>query len=525
MADNNFTLFGYEIKKKASVEKEEQKRRSFVAPMDDEGVAQVAAGGHYGQFLDLDASNVKDDRDLIRRYRDASVQPECDSAIEDIVNEAIVSDDDSAPVSLIADDVEGDKLQNILNEEFENVVKLLNFNFYGHDIFRRWYVDGRLFYHIIIDEANPKRGIVELRPIDPTRIRKVKKVNKEKDEKTGVELIKNIEEYYIYQDNAMVKSSQGLKISKDSICYITSGMLDPTRKKVLSYLHKALKPVNQLRMMEDSLVIYRLSRAPERRIFYIDVGNLPKGKAEEYMAQIMAKHRNKLVYDAQTGELRDDRKHMSMLEDFWLPRREGGRGTEISTLPGGENLGQIDDIIYFQKKLYKALNVPINRLEQEAQFSLGRSTEISRDEVKFQKFVDRIRKKFSLLFTNLLRMQLILKGLISEDEWDAIRENISVDFLKDSAFSELKNAEVLRERIATLREVDEYVGRYYSIEWVRKNILMQTEEDIKQIDKQIKAEEPEEEEGEGMEDFAMDDQQQGGPGGGHKIRDLENRGF
>ena len=479
-------LFGFEIKRKRSDEKEDEKKVSFVAPFDEDGGMNIAAGGYYGSYLDLDANSSKDERLIIRRYRDAAMQTECDAAIEDIVNEAIVSDEDSQPVDLTTDDVEGgDRLRKVLSEEFDNILKLLNFNFYGHDIFRRWYVDGRVYYHIIIDEANPSKGIIELRPIDPTKIRKVKKVKKELDPKTGVSLIKGTEEYFIFQDDALNKAQQGIKISKDSICYITSGVLDPSRKKVVSYLHKALKPVNQLRMMEDSLVIYRLARAPERRIFYIDVGNLPKGKAEEYMRAIMTKHRNKLVYDAQTGEIRDDRKHMSMLEDFWLPRREGGRGTEITTLPGGENLGQIDDIVYFQKQLYKSLNVPINRLEQESQFSLGRSTEISRDEVKFQKFINRIRKRFSTLFIDLLKTQLLLKGLVSEDEWDNIKEQINVDFLQDTHFAELKNAEIMRERIATIREMDEYVGKYFSVEYVRKNILMQTDEDIEQIDQQI----------------------------------------
>ena len=500
-------LFGFEIKRKKALVKEEEKRVSFVEPFDEDGGQQIAAGGYYGQYLDMDANAAQDERSLIRRYRDAAMQPECDAAIEDIVNESIVSDEDSQPVDLITDDVDGgDKLKKVLKEEFDNVLELLNFNFYGSDIFRRWYVDGRLYYHIITDEGNTSKGITELRPVDPTKIRKVKKVKKEKDPKTGTELIKGVEEYFVYQDDQLSKTQQGLKIAKDSICYVTSGVLDPSRKKVVSYLHKALKPVNQLRMMEDSLVIYRLSRAPERRIFYIDVGNLPKGKAEEYMRAIMTKHRNKLVYDAQTGQLRDDRKHMSMLEDFWLPRREGGRGTEISTLPGGENLGQIDDIIYFQKQLYKSLNVPVNRLEQEAQFSLGRSTEISRDEVKFQKFIDRIRKRFSVLFMQLLKTQLMLKGLVNEEEWNELKETISVDFLQDTHFAELKNAEVMRERLATLRELDEYVGRYYSVEWVRKNVLMQTDEEIEEIDKQMKEEGTDEEMVNSMQGAEVDTQ-------------------
>lgn len=483
-------FFGFEIKRKGQ-EAEDAKKKSFVAPMEDDGSSYVqAGGGHFGQYVDLDGtSGAKTEADIIRRYRDIAQQPECDAAIEDIVNESIVSDMDSAPVDIILDDLDQpDNIKEMIRNEFENVVSLLQFNHYGHEIFRKWYVDGRLFYHIIIDEKSPKKGILELRPIDPTRIRKVKEIENEKDAATGASVVKNIEEYYLYQDNSLAKANQGLKIKKDSIQYTTSGLLDSSRKKVLSYLHKAIKPVNQLRMMEDSLVIYRMSRAPERRIFYIDVGNLPKGKSEEYLRSIMNQYRNKLVYDANSGEIKDDRKHMSMLEDFWLPRREGGRGTEISTLPGGENLGQIDDIVYFQKKLYKSLNVPMNRLEQEAQFSLGRSTEISRDEVKFQKFVNRLRKKFSWLFLDILKMQLVLKGIITEKDWHTIKEDINVNFMKDSHFSELKEAEILRERVQLLTEMDQYVGQYFSMEWVRKNILMQTDDEIENIRDQIKGE-------------------------------------
>ena len=492
-------LFGFEIKRKN--DKDEEKKLSFVAPQEDDSAGYVVnAGGYFGQYVDLDGGTAKNDADLIMKYRDIAMQPECDAAIEDIINEAVVSDEDSAPVNLVLDDLEQpDRIKKLMQEEFDHIIKLLNFNWTGHDTFRKWYIDGRLYFHKIIDEKNPKRGILELRPIDPTKIRKVREVKEEKDPKTGAKLIKEVKEYYIYQDKNMSKSNQGLKIAKDSICYITSGVLDPSRKRVLSYLQKALKPANQLRMMEDSMVIYRMSRAPERRIFYIDVGNLPRGKAEEYLRNIMGKYRNKLVYDANTGEMKDDRKHMSMLEDFWLPRREGGRGTEITTLPGGENLGQIDDIVYFQKKLYKSLNVPVNRLEQEAQFSLGRSSEITRDELKFQKFLGRLRKKFSTLFIDLLKTQLILKGIVTEEEWKEFSQDIAVDYIKDTHFSELKDSEILRERLGTLREMDEYVGKYYSAEWVRKNVLMQTEEDIEEIDKQIEAEGPPE--GEEDEEF------------------------
>jgi hypothetical protein len=455
-------LFGFEIKRKDQ-DKEDSKKKSFVPPLEDDGSSYVqASGGHFGQYVDLDGGEARNEADMIRRYRDVAQQPECDAAIEDIINEAIVSDSSSAPVDLITDDLDQpDNIKKIIREEFKNVVELLQFNHYAHEIFRRWYVDGRLFYHMIIDDKSPKKGLLEVRPIDPTKIRKVKEIEKEKDPKTGAEIVTKVDEYYLYQDTALIKSNKGVKISKDAIQYTSSGLLDPSRTKVLSYLQKSIKPVNQLRMMEDSLVIYRMSRAPERRIFYIDVGNLPKGKAEEYLKNIMNNYRNKLVYDANTGEIKDDRKNMSMLEDFWLPRREGGRGTEITTLPGGENLGQIDDIIYFQKKLYKSLNVPVNRLDQESQFSLGRSTEISRDEVKFQKFINRLRKKFSWLLLDLLKMQLILKGIITESDWSEIKEQIVVDYIKDSHFSELKDAEIMRERIGMLTELDQYVGQYF----------------------------------------------------------------
>lgn len=482
-------LFGFEIKRKDQ-DKEDSKKKSFVPPLEDDGSSYVqASGGHFGQYVDLDGGEARNEADMIRRYRDVAQQPECDAAIEDIINEAIVSDSSSAPVDLVTDDLDQpDNIKKIIREEFKNVVELLQFNHYAHEIFRRWYVDGRLFYHMIIDDKSPKKGLLEVRPIDPTKIRKVKEIEKEKDPKTGAEIVTKVDEYYLYQDTALIKSNKGVKISKDAIQYTSSGLLDPSRTKVLSYLQKSIKPVNQLRMMEDSLVIYRMSRAPERRIFYIDVGNLPKGKAEEYLKNIMNNYRNKLVYDANTGEIKDDRKNMSMLEDFWLPRREGGRGTEITTLPGGENLGQIDDIIYFQKKLYKSLNVPVNRLDQESQFSLGRSTEISRDEVKFQKFINRLRKKFSWLLLDLLKMQLILKGIITESDWSEIKEQIVVDYIKDSHFSELKDAEIMRERIGMLTELDQYVGQYFSMEWVRKNILMQSDEDIDSMKDQMKEE-------------------------------------
>jgi len=478
-------FFGFEIKRKS----EEPVRPSFVPNTDEDGTGVITSGGHFGAYLDLDGDKAKNEIDLIYKYRDIAAQPECDAAIEDIINESIVGDNDEAPVNLILDQLEiSDKIKESIKNEFETVLRLLNFNAYAHDIFRKWYVDGRLPYHIIIDDKTPKGGIKELRYIDPTKLRKVKEIEETKDPKTGANIISKIDEYFLFQDSNMSATSTGLKISPDAICYATSGMLDPSRKRILSYLHKAIKSVNQLRMMEDSLVIYRISRAPERRIFYIDVGNLPKGKAEEYIKGIMSQYRNKLVYDAKTGDIKDDRKHMSMLEDFFLPRREGGRGTEITTLPGGENLGQIDDIIYFQKKLYKSLNVPINRLEQEQQFTIGRSTEISRDEIKFKKFVDRLRKRFSDLFNQLLRTQLILKGIITAQDWNEWKTYIAYDFIKDNYFSELKEAEMLRERFEMLGTVDEYAGKYVSIEWISKTILKMDDDSMKEMEDQIKAE-------------------------------------
>jgi hypothetical protein len=482
-------LFGFEIKRKKNAE-DLKNRVSFVPPHEDEGTDRVVSvGGHYGYYVDIDGSNFKDEKDLILKYRDVAQHPECDSAIEDIVNEAIVSDDNSSPVNLVLEDLDQpDRIKKLITEEFERVVELLDFNWRGHEIFRKWYIDGRLFYHKIVDDKNLKAGVQEVRLVDPLKIRKVREVEEKVDEKTGVKIISKIDEYFVYKNMDILDAIQDVRISKDAVTYVTSGVVDPSQKRVYSYLHKAIKPVNQLRMMEDSLVIYRLSRAPERRIFYIDVGNLPKGKAEEYMRSIMSKYKNKMVYDADTGEMRDERKHMSMLEDFWLPRREGGRGTEITTLPGGQNLSQIDDIIYFQKKLYKSLNVPLNRLEQESQFSLGRSSEISRDEIKFQKFINRLRKRFSVLFIDILKTQCILKGIVTEEEWVEFSQNMSVDYIQDTHFSELKESELLSDRLRILMDVDSHVGKYFSKEWVQKNVLRLTDEDIEKMDKEMKKE-------------------------------------
>jgi len=489
MADNSLKLFGFEIKRANSSEKAQQKIKSVVPKADDDGAGYItASGSHFGQYLDIDGSAAKDNYQMIRKYRGVAVHPEVDNAIEDIVNESIVGSDDTDPISLTLEDVDfPENIKKQVQEEFTNILGMLNFEENGHDIFRRWYVDGRIYHHLVVDEKNEKAGIQDIRFIDAMKIRKMKEVKKKKDPLTNADIIDSVNEYYVYQEKPG-QQKDAVKFTLDSISYVTSGLLDETRKKVVSHLHKSIKPINQLRMMEDSLVIYRLARAPERRIFYIDVGNLPKGKAEEYMKNIMTKYRNKLVYDAQNGELRDDRKHMSMLEDFWLPRREGGRGTEISTLPGGENLGQIDDIVYFQKRVYRSLNVPISRLEQEAQFSLGRSNEISRDEVKFQKFIDRLRKKFSHLFLNILKKQLILKKIITDADWDNHKMHFKIDYARDNYFAESKESEILKERIQTLDMMQQYFGYYYTKDWVMRNVLKFSEEDMKNMEQDVEDE-------------------------------------
>jgi hypothetical protein len=490
MAEDGIKLFGFEIKK--AKKKEEDKAPSIVPPRDDEGGSYAtASGSHYGQYLNLGDDDSKDNYQLIMKYRGNAMHPEVDMAIEDIVNESITGSELHQTLDLNLEEVKApDRIKKVIKEEFDKIYGMLNFKELGHDIFRRWYVDGRMYHHLVINETNPKEGIVEIRPIDAAKMRKVKKIKKKKDPATGADIIENTEEFFVFQEKPG-SSTNGVKMTSDSVSYVTSGLLSEDRRKIISYLHKALKPINQLRMMEDSLVIYRLARAPERRIFYIDVGNLPRGKSEQYMKDIMAKYRNKLVYDAKTGEIRDDRKHMSMLEDFWLPRREGGRGTEISTLPGGENLGQIDDVLFFQKKVYKSLNVPINRLEQESQFSLGRSTEVNRDELKFQKFIDRLRMRFSHLFYGILKKQLILKGICTEEDWELWKNDITVDFVKDNHFTELRDAEVMRERIQTLDMMQNYVGEYFSKEYIQKNILLLSDEDIEKIKKEIAGEEAE----------------------------------
>lgn len=481
-------IFGFEIKKK-----EPKKTGSeVVAPSSDDGSTLIttlgAAAAYYGMTVDLEGV-IKNENDLIRRYREVSQYGDCDNAVEDIVNEAIVVNANEKSVSVVLDDVNvSTSIKKIIADEFDNILKLYKFNSKGHDIFRSWYVDGRLYYHILLDEANIKNGIQELRYVDPRKIRRIKNIKKGKNDK-GIDVVKAIEEFYIYNDKGINENtSQGVKLSLDSVIYAPSGLIDQNSNSMLGYLHKAIKPVNQLKMIEDALVIYRVSRAPERRIFYIDVGNLPKLKAEQYVNDIMNKYRNKIVYDAATGEVRDDRKHLSMMEDFWMPRREGGKGTEITTLAGGQNLGQIEDINYFQNKLYQCLNVPVSRMRSDQGFSLGRSNEITRDEVKFNKFIERLRRKFSTLFSEALRVQLIAKQIIRPDEWELIVQDIRFDFQEDNHFAELKEAEIINNRIATLNQIQPYVGTYYSVNYVRRHILKQTDEDIEEIDKDIEQE-------------------------------------
>ena len=492
-------IFGLNITRKVAEEDKEKKKKISPIPYDPDvggiSVASTATGGYFGHYVDMEGTTSDSEHDLILKYREAARQPECDSAISDIVDAAIASADKSAPVELDMEELDlPDNIKKQFLTEFNNILELLRFNQRSADMFRDWYVDGRCYFQIIIDEANPKKGILELRPVEPLNLTKVKEVQKKQDPKTKIEYEEIINEYYVYSDKINQKSAVnakigGVKLAKDSIIYSHSGITDPTRKRIVSHIHKAIKLVNQLRMMEDSLVVYRVARAPERRIFYIDVGNLPKGKAEEYVQNVVAKYRNKLVYNADTGNITDDRRHMSMLEDFYLPRREGGRGTEIDTLAGGENLGQIEDVIFFQKKLYKALNVPASRLEDDASYTFGRATEISRDEVKFQRFIDRIRKKFSSVFLDALKAQLILKGVIAKNEWESIAEKINVDFIDDNYFSELKEHEIMKERLEMADQItDKFLGKYYSVKWLRTNILRQSDEDMERMNKEIEAE-------------------------------------
>ena len=483
-------LFGFTIARKKQDDQQEN-LPSIVSPTQEDGAVEIAPGGAYGTYVDLEGK-AKNEGELVTKYRQMVQQPECDSAVQDVVNEAIVISEDAGPVNIVLDKLDyPQSIKKKITEEFEAVLKMLDFNNTAYDTFRKWYVDGRLYYHIVIDEKNPRQGIKDLRYIDPRKIRKIREPIKEKDKRTGVTIYKGVNEYYMYNQGGMTSTNQtqGVKIAKDSIAYCHSGLLDERNSMVYSYLHKAMKPLNQLRMLEDAVVIYRIARAPERRVFYIDVGNLPKMKAEQYMRDMMVKHKNKLIYDASTGEVRDDRKFMTMLEDFWLPRREGGRGTEITTLPGGQSLGEMDDVDYFRRKLYKSLGVPITRMEAENQFNLGRSSEITRDEVKFNKFIMRLRSRFSILFDELLEIQLALKGVITRAEWKEMKQDIHFDFQEDNHFTELKDTEIMQGRLQILGEIDSYVGRYFSGDWVRKNVLRMTEQDIKDEQKQIDKEE------------------------------------
>ena len=490
MAD--LSLFGYKITK----DKPEPKgAQSFIVPQDDDGATSINAAGFYGTYYDIDAA-AKNENDLINRYRDVALYPDCDSAIEDIVNQAVAAEDDEEVVKV---DLEKTNLsaniKKVIDEEFKAILKLLDFNSKGHDIFKRWYVDGRIPYQKIVDVNKSKQGILELRYIDPRKIKKVRKVNKKKDQKTGVDVILDIEEFYIYNDKGVLQATNYtpgqtnnvIRIEKDSIAYCTSGIIDLDKNMVLGNLHKVIKVVNQLRMVEDSLVIYRMTRAPERRIFYIDVGNLPKAKAEQYVKSIMDRYRNKVTYDASTGEIRDEKKTMSMLEDFWMPRREGGKGTEITTLDGGQNLGEINDINYFQNKLYQSLNVPLSRMKPDTGMNFGRQAEITRDELKFSKFVSRLRKKFSELFDDLLKTQLILKNIMSEQDWEAIREDVLYQFAQDSYLTEAKEAEILRNRVDLMNQVNPYIGTYFSREFIYRDILKMDEDDIQKVRKEIES--------------------------------------
>ena len=495
-------LFGFNLGKKEVTQVEKPEQASFVMPQAavEDGAITVQSGAYYGTYVDLEGS-VRNELELITRYREMSLHAECEAAIDEIITESITIDtDDGEIVDINMDKLkQPESIKKKIREEFQNVKRMLNFSNLGDEIYRRWYIDGRLNYHIIVNEKQPKQGIQELRFIDPRKIRKVREIQKGKDPRTGAELITSITEYYVYNDRGMTTQgytanatagASGIRIAPDSIINVNSGLMDAKNTMVLGYLHKAIKPLNQLRMTEDAIVIYRLSRAPERRVFYIDVGNLPKLKAEQYLRDIMVKYRNKLVYDANTGEIKDERKHLSMLEDFWLPRREGGKGTEITTLPAGQNLGELQDVQYFQRKLYQSLNVPVGRLDTQpgGMVGLGRVTEVTRDEVKFAKFVNRLRNKFCQLFDGALKVQLSLKGICTTEEWDEIKESIWYDFKKDNNFAEMREAELLRERLNLVATVDPYIGKYFSLEWVRKNVLQQSDDEIEEMQKQIEEE-------------------------------------
>ena len=489
-------LFGFKIGKKSKGEQETEalKQETFVSPDEYDGSYNFETGGVFGTYVDFSGA-VRDENSALSMYRTMALYPEVDSAIEDIVNEAIVIDEDRRPIRLDLDRVDvSDTIKQRIYDEFDTILKLLDFGKKSHELFRRWYIDSKLFYHIVIDKTDPRRGIQDLRAIDPLNIKKVKKVLRDKATVGGskVPMIKGMDEFYVYTNTDKKSMYQtpasGIKISSDSICYCHSGIIDANTKRVVGYLQKAIRPLNMLRQIEDAVVVYRISRAPERRIFYIDVGNLPKQKAEQYLRSLMNRYRSKLIYDQSTGEIRDDRRHMSMLEDYWLPRREGGRGTEISTLPGGQNLGEMTDVEYLLRKVYSALNVPLTRMMPQDGFNLGRSAEITRDEVTFFKFIERLRMKFSLMFLQLLRVQLVLKGIMTDEEWNTIQSDVFFVFAKDSYFNELKETEILRNRIDMAAALEPLVGKYYSTRYIRKSILKQTEEEIRIIDTENMAE-------------------------------------
>jgi|TARA_B110000908_G_scaffold172683_1_gene241958 hypothetical protein len=484
-------LFGLDISRKSS-----KTEKSFVPPHDDGSLESIKAGGYYGTYFDIEGT-ANNETQLIKRYRDISMMGDVDAAIEDVVNDAIANLDDEKPVKLNLDKVnQGAAVKKAIFTEFDSVLRMLDFNTRAQDYFRRWYIDGRIFFHKVVDTDKPKEGIKDVRYVDPRKIRKVREITKGKDSKTEVTLVKNVDEYFVFDEKGIAANSgmsyrsdtandKAIKVNKDAVTYCTSGLVDQDKNIPLSYLHKAIRPANQLRMMENAVVIYRITRAPERRIFYIDVGNLPTGKAEQYLKDVMSRYRNKLVYDSDTGEIRDDKKMMSMLEDFWLPRKEGGRGTEIQTLPGGANLGEIEDVVYFQKKLYQSLNVPVSRLEQQAGLNFGRSAEITRDELKFTKFVSKLRTRFSGIFDDILKTQLILKGIITEDEWPDIKHDIQYMFAQDAYYTESKEQEILRSRLEILNNVAPFVGQLFSKDYVQRNILKFSDEEINIIDKQI----------------------------------------
>jgi hypothetical protein len=492
-------LFGFTLGSKDIVQVEKPEQASFALPTEtiDDGAVTITQNAHYGTYVDLEGS-VRNEMELITRYREMANHPECDMAIDEIVNEAITHDVDGKVMDINLDNLkQPEAIKKKIIEEFNNIQKMLNFSNLSDDLFKRWYIDGRIYYHVVVNDKDPKKGIQELRYIDPRKIRKVREISKDRDPKTGAQVIRSMAEYYVYNDRGTTtqtftsSTNQGLRIAPEAVINVNSGLMDAKNTFVISYLHKAIKALNQLRMIEDAVVIYRLSRAPERRIFYIDVGNLPKGKAEQYMKSIMTQYRNKLVYDANTGELRDERKHLSMLEDFWLPRREGGKGTEITTLPAGQNLGQMEDVQYFQKKLLQSLNVPISRLDPQVGagiMGVGKTTEVTRDEVKFSKFIQRLRNKFSRIFDDALRIQLSLKGICTVEEWEDFKEAIYYDYKKDNNFAEMREAEVLRERVLTATQLDPFIGRYYSSKWIKKNVLRMTEEEIEEMEKEIEEE-------------------------------------